>query len=119
MPEPAPDKTNTVTTAPWSGKDPPSYPLCYSYRDQTIIPRALQGLRSYIDRRHWWRKATPAEAANLWESLEFQYQTGEYEKESWLAPVMTILRMIVMSLLRDLGLAYSLSEVAGLHSLDA
>ncbi|KAJ6597348.1 hypothetical protein B0H10DRAFT_2232155 [Mycena sp. CBHHK59/15] len=111
MPEPAPDMTNTITTAPWSGRDPPQYPLCYSYRDQTIIPRALKGLRDYIDRKHWWSKQTPAEATTLWANLEVQYQAGEYEKESWLAPVMTIMRMIVMALLRDLELAYSLSEV--------
>ncbi|KAJ7776620.1 hypothetical protein DFH07DRAFT_951752 [Mycena maculata] len=111
MPEPAADRTNTTTTAPWSGSDPPQYPLCYSYRDQTIIPRALQGLHSYIERKQWWNKPTPAEAAMLWANLEVQYQTGEYEKELWLAPVMTILQMIVKALMHDLELAYSVSEV--------
>ncbi|KAK7031714.1 hypothetical protein R3P38DRAFT_2925310 [Favolaschia claudopus] len=111
MPELAADTTTTTTTACWSGADPPLYPLCYSYRDQTIIPRALGGLENFIEIRKWWTRPTPAEAAELWEGLEVQYQTVEYEKEQWLSPVLTILRMIVTALMRDLGLAYSISEV--------
>ncbi|KAJ7934843.1 hypothetical protein B0H13DRAFT_1854839 [Mycena leptocephala] len=73
--------------------------------------RALRGLQTYIVERQWVNKPTPVGAAMLWANLEVQYQTGEYEKELWLPPVMTIMRMIVMALMRDLGLAHSLSEV--------
>ncbi|KAJ6591502.1 hypothetical protein DFH09DRAFT_176674 [Mycena vulgaris] len=108
MPLTAPDTSTTKTTAPWSGANPPSIPLCYSYRDISIPRRALAGLQRYLNIHDLWERPTPIDARTSWRQLRNSYQGLPMTQESWLSSVLTILNLIVTALLRDLGLAHSL-----------
>ncbi|KAJ7710687.1 hypothetical protein B0H17DRAFT_1123806 [Mycena rosella] len=107
MPPTAPDDSTTRTTAPWFGSQPPPIPLCYSYLNSSIPRRVLQGIQRYLENYALWERPTPNDARMSWNHLRDPYQALHMAQEAWLAPVLTILNVIVTTLVRDLGLAHS------------
>ncbi|KAJ7837211.1 hypothetical protein B0H14DRAFT_3703108 [Mycena olivaceomarginata] len=107
MPELRPDENDheNASTAIWTGKDPPTHPLAYTYRDPTIIDRALHGLWLYLDANGYLDKALPDSAIFLWAKLKVNYKST-YERESWFRPVEGALRFLLEDLVNDLHLGF-------------
>ncbi|KAJ6464598.1 hypothetical protein DFH09DRAFT_1226354 [Mycena vulgaris] len=105
MPPTAADHTTTKSTAPWSGLNPPPFPLCYSYLDSSIPCRAMEGFKEYLINHHSLTRPTPPGARYSWELLRNSYQGLPITQESWLEPVLTSFNHIVQALLQDLGLS--------------
>jgi hypothetical protein len=108
MPELRADESKNSTTAVWTGRDPPAHPLAYTYRDPTIIDRALRGLWLYLEANGYLDKALPDSAIFSWARLQFGYNTT-YERESWLGPVGDSLRFLLQDLLKDLHLGFAVA----------
>ena len=98
MPQPSYDATQGTSTAPWSGLHPPSYPLCFAYQDNTIITRALSGLRDYFDRDQLFDRVTPSNAHVFWDALQSVYSEVVYDKERWLTSVVVLLAKLIQAL---------------------
>lgn len=111
MPELQADESQNRTTAVWTGRDPPAHPLAYTYRDMTIIDRALRGLWLYLEANGYLDKALPDLAISDWARLKLIYNAA-YERESWLRPVGDIVRLILEELMKDLHLGFGIAPSA-------
>ncbi|KAJ7823634.1 hypothetical protein B0H14DRAFT_3875191 [Mycena olivaceomarginata] len=85
----------------------PHIPLAYTYRDPTIIDRALHGLWLYLEANGYLDKALPDSAISSWAELKADYDST-YERESWLCPVVGALRSLLRKLMQDLHLGHAI-----------
>jgi hypothetical protein len=108
MPELQADESKNWTTAVWTGRDAPAHPLAYTYRDPTIIDRALHGLWLYLEANGYLDKALPDSAISSWAELQDDYDST-YERESWLRPVSGALRSFLRKLIKDLHLGFAVA----------
>ncbi|KAJ7837215.1 hypothetical protein B0H14DRAFT_3870541 [Mycena olivaceomarginata] len=88
-------------------ENPPAHPLAYTYRDPTIIDRALHGLWLYLEANGYLDKALPDSAISSWAELKADYDST-YERESWLCPVVGALRSLLRKLMQDLHLGHAI-----------